>query len=138
MTVTSQRPPEELPPIGTVEVPVLFSDCEGLLIAYEIAPVGGGGSAILEFSGVGHFEHIPIGVEGLDRAPYPAKPWDFTEIFGSDRSDRGPILTARFWTMSFNDVTVAVVFETVRVACRDTETGDPDKALRAYLVNATP
>ena len=127
------RPNETFPLIGTVENPAVFSDGRDLLLSYEIAPVAGGGIAILKFSDVIHFEQNPINVEGLKDAVFPAKPWDFTEVFGSDRTTRWKALEPRFWTISFNDVTVEVVFSKVHKAHETREGVRPPDALAGYL-----
>lgn len=126
-------PKESFPLIGTVENPALFSDGRDLLLSYEIAPAAGGGIAILRFSDVIHFEQNPINVEGLRDAPYPTKPWDFTEVFGSERTIRWKALLPRFWTISFNDVTVEVVFSGVQKAHETREVIGPSDALADFL-----
>lgn len=129
----SALPTETFPLIGTVENPALFSDGRDLLLSYEIAPAAGGGIAILKFSDVIHFEQNPINVEGLRDAIYPAKPWDFTEVFGSNRTTKWKALEPRFWTISFNDVTVEVVFSKVHKAHETREGFRPHDALADFL-----
>ena len=129
----SKAPPEQLPLIGTVENPALFHDGTNLFLSYEIAPAAGGGIAILRFSHVLHFEKNPVNVEGLAAARYPVSPWNITEITGSDRTARWSALRPRFWTISFNDVTVEVVFTGMRIAQRTTAAASPATALLDFL-----
>lgn len=105
-------PPETFPPMGTVEAPVIFGDHHELLLCYEIAPASGGGYAILSFSNAIHYELNPWNVhEGLHDAKFPFRVWDFTEVVGSDFTERWP--KQRFWTISFNDVMLEIVFAKV-------------------------
>ena len=127
------RPTENFPLMGTVENPALFSDGRDLFLSYDIAPAAGGGIAILKFSDVIHFEQKPINVEGLGDVASPTKPWDFTEVFGSDRTILWKALEPRFWTISFNDVTVEVVFSKVHKAYETREVVRPSDALAGFL-----
>lgn len=127
------QPTETFPLIGTVENPALFSDGRDLFLSYEIAPAAGDGIAILRFSDVIHFEQNPINVEGLRDALFPTKPWDFTEVLGSDRTIRGKAREPRFWTISFNDVTVEVVFSKVHKVHETREIIRPPEALAGFL-----
>ncbi|PRA88066.1 hypothetical protein CQ054_06690 [Ochrobactrum sp. MYb29] len=129
-------PPECLPEIGTIENPALFFDGYDLLLAYDIAPVSGGGVAILAFLRVFHFEKNPINVEGLQAARYPVSPWNFTEVTGSDRTERWRSLRPRFWTISFTDVTVEVVFSQVSKVYETRENVQPVIALRRFLASS--
>jgi hypothetical protein len=128
------RPPQEtFPSIGTVENPALFFDGHDLLLCYEIAPVKDGGNAILAFSGVVYFEKNPNNVKGLRAAKYPVRPWDFTEVLGSDRTERWRSLNLRFWTISFNDGTIEIVFCEVRQVHETREPVLPHVALLDFL-----
>ncbi|MPL74847.1 hypothetical protein SDC9_20666 [bioreactor metagenome] len=127
------HPKETFPEIGTVDVPALFSDGEDLLLSYEVAPVAGGGIAILKFSDVIYFEQNPNNVKGIRNASFPASPWEFTEVFDSDRTTFWTALEPRFWTISFNDVTVEVVFSKVQKVHQTCEAVRPAKALADYL-----
>ncbi len=132
-----RTPPEKFPQIGTVEDPALFRDCDrNLLLSYEIAPVDGGGNAILEFSDVVYYEQNPNNVhEGLRNSKYPVRHWDFTEIWGSDRTDKwsSQHFPRRFWTISFNDWMVEVVFSGVKLVQESREEIAPDAGLLNYL-----
>ncbi|MBS0410828.1 MAG: hypothetical protein JSR86_13005 [Proteobacteria bacterium] len=132
------RPPDEsFPQIGTIEDPAYFKDCHrNLLLCYDIAPVDGGGNVVLEFRDVVYFEENPNNApEGLCHAKYPVRLWDFTEVVGSDRTDRWSTqyFPRRFWTISFNDSMVEVVFSSVRQVHLTREPIDPDAALLEYL-----
>lgn len=131
-----QTPPEKFPLIGTVEDPALFRNCHGnLLVSYEIAPVDGGGNAILEFSGVVYYEQNPNNVHGLRDSKYPVRSWEFREVFGSDRTDRwsSEFVPRRFWTISFNDWMVEIVFSSVKLVQESREEIAPDAGLINYL-----
>lgn len=133
----SRPPPERFPQIGTVEAPAYFRDCESnLLLCYEIAPVDGGGNVILEFGDVVYFEQNPNNVpEGLGNSKYPVRAWDFAEIIDSDRNARWSSrhFPHRFWTISFNDWMVEVVFSGIRQVHMTREPITPDIALLEYL-----
>ena len=129
------KPPlETFPQIGTIEDPALFCAERTLLLSYELAPVGGGGNAILFFSDVVYFEQNPNNVhEGLRQSVYPVRAWDFTEVFGSDRIKRWGHTPRRFWTISFNDVMVEVVFAKVRLVHEARYEVSPPAALLDFL-----
>jgi hypothetical protein len=132
-----RSPPERFPQIGTVEDPAYFRDCEGrLLLCYEIAPADGGGNVILEFSNVVYFEQNPNNVaEGLRNSQYPARAWDFAEVTDSDRNAKWSTayFPRRFWTISFNDWMLEVVFSGVRQVLVTRAPITPDIALMDYL-----
>ncbi len=129
----STRPKEDFPTIGTIEKPAMFFDGYDLLLSYDIAPVAGGGIAILKFSDVIHFEQNPTNVEGLRNALYPTKAWDFTEVCGSERTTKWKALSPRFWTISFNDVTVEIVFSEVKKVHETRQVSKPIKELARLL-----
>ncbi len=135
--MNGQAPPEKFPQIGTVEDPALFRDCDrNLLLSYEIAPIDGGGNAILQFSDVVYYEQNPNNVhEGLRHSQYSVRPWDFTEILGSDLTDRwsSRYCPRRFWTISFNDWMVEIVFSGVKLVQESQEGLAPDAGLLRYL-----
>jgi hypothetical protein len=132
------KPPQErFPAIGTVDDAAVFRDCQNnLLLCYEIAPVDGRGNVVLAFSDVVYFEQNPNNVpEGLRNSRYPVNAWDFTEIFGSDQTDRlsRQCQSHRFWTISFNDTMVLIVFADVKQVHVTRESISADAALLAYL-----
>jgi hypothetical protein len=129
----SKTPEENFPAIGTIQNPALFFDGYDLLLSYDIAPIAGGGIAILKFLDVIHFENNPINVEGLRNARYPTKAWDFTEIYDSDRTAKWKALSPRFWTISFNDVTVEVIFSEVQIVHETRLAKRPSEALVGLL-----
>lgn len=131
--VESKTPKEDFPAIGTIENPAMFFDGSDLLLSYDIAPVAGGGIAVLKFSNVIHFEKNPVNVEGLRDAKYPTKAWDFTEIYDSDRTIRWKALSPRFWTISFNDVTVEIIFSEVHMIHEARRVETPSEALVRLL-----
>jgi hypothetical protein len=135
------KPPQEtFPQIGTAEGPAIFRHREAeMLLCYEIAPIDGGGYVILAFGDVVYFEQNPNNVpEGLGNSKYPVRAWDFTEVSGSDRTDRwsSEFFHRRFWTISFNDWVVEIVFSSVRQAFESREPISPGAALLNYLATA--
>lgn len=129
----SRTPQEDFPTIGTIENPAIFFDGYDLLLSYDIAPVAGGGIAILKFLDVIHFEKNPISVEGLRDAKYPTKAWDFTEVCDSDRTTKWKARSPRFWTISFNDVTVEIIFSEVQIVHETRGAESPSDALVRLL-----
>lgn len=128
------RPPQEnYPLIGTVQNPVFFFDGCDLLLSYDVAPAAGGGVAILKFSDVIYFEKNAINVEGLRDAPYPIKAWDFTEVRGSERLTKWKALDPRFWTISFNDMSVEIVFQQVQLVQETRQVAQPSETLLGFL-----
>ncbi|MGL5010818.1 MAG: hypothetical protein ACRC6I_13130, partial [Paracoccaceae bacterium] len=80
-----------------------------------------------------HVEKNSMNIEGLATSRYPVAAWDFTEVFGSDRTERWSVLAQRFWTISFNDETVEIVFGSVRKVAETREAISPKDALVGFL-----
>lgn len=130
------EPKEQFPTIGTVENPALFYDGSNMLMCYDIAPVAGGGVAILLFSGVIDVRLNPMNAEGLRESKYPVRPWSFTEITGSENLTRWKALNPRFWSVSFNDQTVEILFAKVELLHESKERSRPRAALRRYMTES--
>ncbi|WP_174821685.1 hypothetical protein [Ruegeria lacuscaerulensis] len=135
MAVEGISPAVSFPEIGTVKSPAVFYDGRTVFLSYEIAPVSGGGVAILKFDDVIEFRIDPMNVEGLRAAEFPVKPWDFQEVTGSEKTERWKALKPRFWTISFNDETIEVVFKQVELIDRTHEATAPDAALMELLAS---
>jgi hypothetical protein len=69
------------PEIGTVANPVYFSDSDDLYLGYEVAPISGGGCAVLKFEGVIEFRDTPL--NSKSRFASVLQPW--LEILGFQR-----------------------------------------------------
>ncbi len=136
MPETGKEPREEFPVIGTEEVPAVFFDGDKLLLCYEVAPIAGGGLAILEFDDVLDFRVDPMNVDELSDSPYPVSAWNITEICGSEKAARWAAMDARYWSLSFSDMTLTVLFDTVRLAGRTREKRAPQLALRHFIGSA--
>lgn len=128
-------PSENFPAIGTVENPALFYNGSDLLLCYEVAPVEGGGIAVLQFAGVIDLRLNSMNVDGLGSSKYPVQAWSFTEVSGSDKQSRWKAFDPRFWTISFNDQTVEVLFETVDLLLDARDAASPETALRCFLTS---
>lgn len=124
---------EDLPPIDTVRNPALFFDDYNLLLCYKVAPIGGGGVAIVEFEDVLHFERLPVNTRGLADWHLPANPWGFTEVEGAELTKNWAILKPRLWTISFNDLTLVVLFSSVRLVDLARTDCKPPAALARHL-----
>ncbi|UWR14617.1 hypothetical protein [Sulfitobacter sp. M368] len=138
MQTSTVQPRETLPRIGIVENPAIFSDGDDVLICYEIAPVDGGGNVILEFEGVFHFEQNSMNIRDLGKHQYPIEAWNISEILGSDRTERWRASKSRFWMIAFNDVTVEIVFQTIRIVLESRRKERPCEALKAFLRASGP
>lgn len=132
--LTGSEPREELPMIETEADPAVFFDGSNLLISYKVAPLSGGGLAILEFSEVLEFKADPINVDEISDAPFPVEAWAFTEIAGSEKTTRWAGQAPRYWSISFNDMTLLVLFERIRLAAQTHEDLSPAKALGRFLM----
>ncbi|KUP94712.1 hypothetical protein [Tritonibacter horizontis] len=133
MPETGKEPREEFPVIGTEEIPAIFFDGDTLLLCYEVAPIDGGGLAILEFSDVLEFKVDPMNVDELSDAAYPVSAWNVTEICGSEKAARWAAMDARYWSLSFSDLTLTVLFDTVKLAGRTPERCAPHTALKHFM-----
>lgn len=138
MELTGKEPLEEFPMIATEEDPALFFDGDTLLVSYSVAPLSGGGLAILEFSEVLEFHADSLNVDELSSATYPVNPWSFTEIKGSEKTERWAALAPRYWSISFSDMTLLVLFDHVRLAGITQEKLSPKRALRGFLASTRP
>lgn len=103
-----------------------------MLLCYEVAPIDSG-IVILLFSNVFYFEKNTNNILGLGSSKYPVRPWSFTEVFASDRTERWKALSPRFWTISFNDMMVEIVFTEVRQVHESSESVSSDVALSSFL-----
>lgn len=136
MTMTGIQPLEQFPQIGTIENCAMCYDGGNVLLCYDIAPVSSGGIAILEFKRVISFCLDPMNVEGLGKAVHPVSPWSFTEVLGSEKVARWKSLKPRFWTISFNDETVEILFQSVELRQETRAKLAPSAALVAYLARS--
>lgn len=125
-------PPEAFPALGTVASPVAFYDGNDALVCYEASSSAGGGNVVLRFGDVIDFRITPMNVDGLPKCRYPIRPWEFNEVVGSEEAAKWKVLNPRLWLISFHDVTIEILFETVSLDLRD-ERGGP---LRRTLMSA--
>lgn len=119
---------ENFPNIGTIEDPAYAWINRKLLLSYQIAPVDGGGCALLLFKNVSDASIFPLNVEGFGKnqsGPYvpefPIKPWAINEIQGDSKTQYWKNLKRRRWLISFMDCTMDVVFKDVELkeVCTD-------------------
>jgi hypothetical protein len=127
MHVTSPR--EAFPEPDTVCNPAVFYDGSDAFVCYEASERAGGGNVVLKFGEVIDFRVTPMNVEGLEKCRYPVEPWAFNEIFCCEETIRWKVLGARLWLISFNDVMVEVIFETVSLISRDANARSQDTTL---------
>lgn len=133
MPVTGSKPAEYLPAIGTVENAVVYYDGKNLHLFYQIAPADCDGVAVIKFEHVINFRVHPMDLENLGQTDYPASPWEFTEVYGADKTDYRRGHDGRFWIISFNDETIEVVFRAVKLLFETRETNSPNEALITFL-----
>ena len=131
MTVTT--PHEAFPEIGTVENPAVLFDGHDAFVCYEASVRAGGGNVVLKFGAVIDFRINPETVEGLEAFRYPVAPWAFNEVEGSEETARWQVLNPRFWIISFNDLLLEIVFETVSLIHRCEEQCPPGTTLLNVL-----
>jgi len=126
---------EQFPSIGTVTNPAVNYDEINLLLCYKIAPISGGGVAILEFRDIFDFRINPLNVEGLGDSKYPVNAWSFTEVTGADKNYKWSALNPRFWTVSFNDMTIEILFASVKKVMETRDYTSPSIALKKFIVS---
>ncbi|MHC1548799.1 hypothetical protein [Phyllobacterium sp. K27] len=122
-------PIEALPELGTVSNPAVLYDGNDAYVCYETSDRTGGGNVVLKFGGVIDFRMTPMTAEGLRECRYPIKPWAFNEVFGGEETMRWRALDPRFWLISFNEVTIEIIFETVSIITHDGEGCTPKDTL---------
>lgn len=135
MTVTTSDPAEKLPALGTVENPAIFYDGANALLAYQVAPVDGGGSVVLACDDVFDLRILPLTVESLGEAELPARPWSITEITGSQRTAHWTHLSPRLWTLSFNDELIEIVFHNLSLADHVNDDRLPARVLAEFIAS---
>lgn len=123
------EPKEAFPEIGTVANPAVLYDGNDVLLCYEASTHSGGGNVLLKFGDVIDFRISPMNVEGLRECRYPVHPWQFNEIAGGEEAGKWISLKPRLWLISFNDVTIEVLFGTVSLIIHDTEGGPLHRTL---------
>jgi hypothetical protein len=131
MQVTS--PQEAFPELGTVANPAVHFNANDVFICYEASERSGGGNVVLKFGDVIDFRITPMNVESLKACRYPVNPWTFNEVVGGEETTRWKALNQRLWLISFNDLMVEVLFETVSFIIRDTERDSPHRTLIRVL-----
>ena len=96
--------------------------------------IGRGWKRNLGFRNVRYFKQNTNNVhEGLGKSRYPVRVWDFTEIFDSNRTQRSSVFQKRFWTISFNNVMIEIVFSDVQQVHASGRAVLPNAALLDYL-----
>ncbi|MCV9965799.1 hypothetical protein OIU34_28420 [Pararhizobium sp. BT-229] len=132
MSVLVQQPPENFPEIGTVSNPAVFFDGEDAFICYEVSSRGGGGNVVLRFSDVIELRLTPMNAEGLKQCRYLVGAWSFNEVIGGEEAAAWKVLEPRFWLITFNDMTIEILFVAVSLVARDREPM-PQASLRKVL-----
>ena len=123
------EPLETFPEIGTVANPAVLYDGNDVLLCYDASIRSGGGNVVLKFGNVIDFRISPMNVEGLQECRYPVYPYQFNEVTGGEETGKWCPLNPRLWLISFNDVTIEVLFETVSLVIHDAEGGPLDRTL---------
>lgn len=126
-------PLEAFPELGTVENPAVLYDGNDAFVRYEASLRAGGGNVVLKFGEVIDFRITPINVDGLKECRYAVHPWSFNEIVGGEETSKWKALNPRLWLISFNDVMIEVLFETISLIHRDMEGGPQYKTLISAL-----
>lgn len=133
MTIVGTGARENFPAIGTVRNPSLFYDGDDLFLCYQIAPLGGGGNAVIRFGAVIEFRNTPVNVDELRQHRYPAQCYAFNEISNAEETLRWNALEPKFWVISFHDMTVEVLFEDAALVLRTQDEMDPSITLLKFL-----
>ena len=126
-------PREAFPELGTVANPAVLYDGDSVFFCYEASVRAGGGNVVLKFAGVIDFHLTPMNVDGIGKCRYRIESYDFNEIIDCAEIDKWKILNPRFWIISFNDVTIEVLFRSVSYIGRATVDGPQYQTLRDML-----
>lgn len=126
-------PEEAFPKIATSSNPAAFFDGTDAFICYEVSARPSGGNVVLKFGEVIDFRITPMNVEGLRACRYPVKPWEFNEVVGSEEATKWKSFNPRLWLISFHDIMIEVLFETVSFISLDTESALPHSTLTSVL-----
>lgn len=130
---------QELPGIGTVKNPSVFDeDAQNTYISYEVSPKDGRGCAIIKFSGVILYKNRPITSEGLSNHEYALSPWRFNFLSDTKELSRWGALNPKHWAISFNDVTIDIVFSEFELIFIDKTSSNPTKTLLLFLQKYEP
>lgn len=133
---------ENFPNIGTIEDPAYAWINRKLLLGYQIAPVDGGGCALLLFNKVSDASIFPLNVEGFGKKSglyvpeFPIEPWTINEIQGDSKTQYWKVLKKRRWVISFMDYTMDILFEDVELKEVSTDIKSPAQLLldRTHLL----
>jgi len=136
---------DDFPTIGTIEDAAYAWVGRNLLLAYQIAPVDGGGCALVFFADAIDVSIFPLNVEGFSKnksGPYAPDffidPWQINEISGDDKTQYWKVLKHRRWIISFMDWTMDIVFADVELKeiCNNTEMPDQLLIERIHLLKS--
>ncbi|NTF32942.1 hypothetical protein G6L88_12860 [Rhizobium skierniewicense] len=127
-------PEEAFPELGTVANPAVIYDGNDAFVCYEASARAGGGNVVIKFGEVIDFRITPMSVERLKDCRYPVNPWTINEVLEGAEATDWKALNPRFWLISFNDITIEVLFETVSLVSRDAKSGSPRTTLIGTLL----
>jgi hypothetical protein len=126
-------PRETFPELGTVANPAVLYDGDNVFICYAASVRAGGGNVVLQFAEVIDFHLTPMNVDGITSSRYRIKSYDFNEIIECEEIVKWKVLSPRFWIMSFNDVTIEIMFRSVSYIGRATGDGPQYQTLMYML-----
>lgn len=124
---------EDFPELDTVASPVVLCDGDDAYVCYQASHRAGLGNVVLKFSDVIDLHISPMNVDGLGECRYPVKPWEFNEVFGAEETQQWEMLNPRLWIISFRDVTLEIMFESVSFVARDDTTAPQLRTLISAL-----
>jgi hypothetical protein len=136
-TDTHVRTWDEAPELAIPENPAIFSDGNGLWLAYETTKEPRG-----DIYAVIHFRHVidhrlsPINDEGLGEHVHAAaglKWYTFHEVLNSSETNRWSAIHARYWVVTFKEVTLDVIAETATVVADTVLANNATEALLSTL-----
>jgi hypothetical protein len=109
----------DVPELAIPENPAIFCDANDLWLAYETtAEPRGENCAIVRFYHVIDHRLSPINDEGLGQHHHASaglKFYSFNEIIDSAETHKWSALQARYWVITFKDVTLDVIAQSVTV-----------------------
>ena len=119
----------DAPEVGIPEWPALVTNCDDLLLAYEVAPCGSRTYAVVRFSGLVDHRLSPINDEGLGQHPYVQSGLQFYSFHEVEASPEALRWNARHWVVTFKDQTLDVVAADVAIVRREIRAVDATHAL---------
>lgn len=122
---------DHLPKIAPTGSPSIFYDRKLITISYDADSSDGGGVAILDFSGVIDFRVMSVSAEELNIYLPEALPLQTSDV--KNKNSRWSFYGLETWALSFNELTLIIVFESCYLRKMEGSVSDSRGCLLKHL-----